>query len=149
MYNISVPLNLRLVASMIGGVMGAFNPVAFSLLNTSTINTAKMTFLFLLIPCILSTFVTYPWLHERIKKYITQRSNMKYIDILVLGGKFAARASIPTLFFSIVMTLLYQIGYTDLSISVAAIASYAFVSSLIFLIMINFIPVVLFSVRCF
>lgn len=107
----SPPFDLRVKASLLGGLIGALTPSLY-LLKPSHIESIQSRFSFdyggyafasagfylflLLLPCILSTFTVYPWLYARQYQAARQSRKVSLPKFFVWGAAFALMATACT-----------------------------------------------------
>jgi hypothetical protein len=118
-FNEKCPAGLRLTASLAGGIIGALNPMVQSFRPsgykpwvgmTGSVGehfaaaTWFMAFV-LLVPCIMATFMAYPWLYRRIRSAL--RANRKPRRI-AWGFQFGLMASFLAAFLLSLELLLFN-----------------------------------------
>jgi hypothetical protein len=131
----NTPMGLRIKASLLGGLIGAVTPALF-VFNPDYILSIQSRFHFnypayagsvilffvfiLLLPCILSTFLVYPWLYQRLKGFITKGEVPDLGNYAVLGILFGLMATFATaFFFTAEMLIVNLIQHKPVSISEA------------------------------
>lgn len=116
-FNDECPTGLRLKASMAGGIIGALNPMVQSFRPSGYSHFVGMTgsvgehfaaatwfmAFVLIVPCVMATFVAYPWLYRSIRSAL--RADQKPRRI-AWGVQFGLMASVlAALFLSLEMLL--------------------------------------------
>ena len=117
--NDKCPAGLRLKASMAGGIIGALNPMVQSFRPSGYTHVVGMTgsigehfaaatwfmAFVLIVPCVMATFIAYPWLYRSIRSALRAKQKPRRI---AWGAQFGLMASVLAAFFLSLEMLLVQ-----------------------------------------
>lgn len=156
--SVDCPLRLRFAASLIGGSIGAINPMlqsfdvsghnsleglSFSAMGEHFAAATGFTAWFMILPCLLANFVVYPWLYRQIRERLNSTARPK---LFRLGANFGIMATaVAVLFLAGEVTLMTALE-TSKQISILGCMRLFIASLFSFgLLALFYIPIMLFA----